>query len=151
MKIGVNITQMKPRNEFGEPSIPTGNGKGKIKLLSRRHLDNRTSGVRRMNKLIRSITQDFGGLNALSTMEVELIEAFASCAATLRDLSTRRMLGAEIDLAEHGQCISNMVRCARLLGLARRPRDMTPTLDEYLGMRSNAANAEPNAEVVDAD
>jgi hypothetical protein len=79
-------------------------------------------GVKQFNALIRALIADFGGESELSTVEETLLEGYASSAATLQDLNTRRLLGQQIDLADHNQCISSMVRIASRLGLSRRAR-----------------------------
>lgn len=73
-----------------------------------------------------------GGHDQLSTIEVALIEAFAGAAVTLNNLNTRLALGQEIDLSQHAQAVSAMVRVASRLGLQRRAKDVGPTFGEIL-------------------
>ena len=54
----------------------------------------------------------------------------------------RLLLGESIDLSQHAQAISAMVRVATRLGLQRRARDITPTLAEYLKSKYGAASAD---------
>jgi hypothetical protein len=67
----------------------------------------------------------------LVTIERALIEAFAGACITLQHLNTRLLLGETIDLAQHAQACSAMVRVASRLGLQRRARDVS-TLGDYL-------------------
>ena len=51
---------------------------------------------------------------------------------TLHHLNTRLALGEEIDLGQHAQAVSAMVRIASRLGLQRRAKDVGPTLADVI-------------------
>jgi hypothetical protein len=107
-------------------------------LLTRAQLDGRTNAAKVFDQLVTDIEADLGGHNQLSTIETALIEAFAGAAVTLQHLNTQLALGQEIDLSQHAQAVSAMVRVAAKLGLRRRTKDITPTLSEYLAeLRAN--------------
>ena len=53
------------------------------------------------------------------------------CAVTLSPL-LGDVLGQEIDVGTHAQMTSALVRIASRLGLQRRQRDVTPSVEEYL-------------------
>lgn len=100
-------------------------------LLTRSELDGRTNAAKLFDKLVVDIENDLGGHNELSTIERALVEGFAGAALTLHDLNTRLALGQEIDLSQHAQAVSAMVRVASRLGISRRAKEVTtPTLDE---------------------
>jgi hypothetical protein len=101
-------------------------------LLSREQLDGRTNAAKVFDRLVADIEADMGGHDQLSTIEVALIEAFAGAAVTLNNLNTRLALGQEIDLSQHAQAVSAMVRVASRLGLQRRAKDVGPTFGEIL-------------------
>jgi hypothetical protein len=101
-------------------------------LLTRAELDGRTNAARYFDRLVGAIEADLGGHDQLSTMEVELIEAFAGAAIKMNNLNTRLVLGQAIDLSEHAQAVSAMVRVASRLGLQRRVKDVGPTLGDLL-------------------
>jgi hypothetical protein len=101
-------------------------------LLTRAQLDGRTSAAKALDKLVADIEADLGGRDQLSTIQLVLIEAFAGVAVMLQRLNTRLALGEEIDLGQHAQAVSAMVRVASRLGLQRRARDLTPTLSDLL-------------------
>jgi hypothetical protein len=59
--------------------------------------------------------------------------------------------GKQINITEHALLCSTLVRVARQIGINRIPRNVTPTLDQYLARRqhedserseSNGANSE---------
>jgi hypothetical protein len=101
-------------------------------LLTRDQLDGRTNAAKAFDQLVTDIEIDLGGHDQLSAIEVALIEAFAGAAVTLQHLNTQLALGQEIDLSQHAQAVSAMVRVAAKLGLRRRARVVGSTLGEIL-------------------
>jgi hypothetical protein len=67
-----------------------------------------------------------------------LIEAFAGASVTLNNLNVRLVQGEPIDLSQHAQAVSAMVRVATRLGPQRRPRDVTLSLRERLQLEAEA-------------
>jgi hypothetical protein len=104
----------------------------KPQLLTRAQLDGRTNAAKMFDRLVVDIEADLGGRDQLSTIERALVEGFVGAAVTMYNLNTRLALGETIDLAEHAQAVSAMVRVASRLGLQRRPREVTPNLKDYL-------------------
>jgi hypothetical protein len=100
----------------------------KPQLLSRTRIDRRSNAAKVFDRLVADVQSDLGGREQLSAIEVALVEAFAGAAVTLDNLNTRLLLGQEIDLSQHAQAVSAMVRVATRLGVRRRSRDVTPTL-----------------------
>jgi hypothetical protein len=98
-------------------------------LVTRDQLDGRTNAAKFFDQMIVAIENDLGGRAQLSTIERALVEAFTGAALTLQNLNTRLALGEQIDLSEHSQAVSAMVRVASRLGLQRRVRDITSGLD----------------------
>jgi hypothetical protein len=88
--------------------------------------------LRACNRLVSEIEADLGGRDQLSAIELTLIEGYAGAAVALQDMNARRALGQPIDLAEHSQVASTMVRIASRLGLRKRMRDVTPSLGDIL-------------------
>ncbi len=109
-----------------------GRRRSKLRLLTRDKLDRRTLASRKFSSIASGIAADLGGEDRLSTVQHHLIEAFAGAALHVADLNARLLLGQQVDIAEHSQAISSMVRIAMRIGVERLPRDVTPTLDQYL-------------------
>jgi hypothetical protein len=108
-------------------------------LLTRDLIDGRSNAAKVFDRLVSSIETDLGGHDQLTAIEVALVEAFAGSAVTLENLNTRLLLGEEIDLGQHAQAVSAMVRVASRLGLRRRARDISlPDPLEYAA-RGDAA------------
>jgi hypothetical protein len=97
----------------------------KPQLLTRDALDGRTNAAKIFDQLVADIEADLGGRDQLSTIERALVEGFAGAALTLNNLNTRLALGQAIDLSQHAQAVSAMVRIASRLGLQTRSRDVT--------------------------
>jgi hypothetical protein len=100
-------------------------------LLTRAELDGRTNAAKLFDRLVVDIENDLGGRSALSTIELALIEGFVGAAVTLHHLNTKLALGQDIDLNQHAQAVSAMVRVATRLGISRRAKEV-PSLAEYL-------------------
>ena len=81
-------------------------------LLTRDQLDHRTDAAKAFDQLASDLWADMGGRDPLSAIELAL-EAFCGAAVTLDNLNTRLLLGEKIDLAQHAQAVSAMVRVAR--------------------------------------
>jgi hypothetical protein len=114
---------------------------GRNRLLNRESLDGRTIVAKVFDRLVAAIHADLGGRDQLTAIELALVEAFAGSAVTLNNLNTRILTGAEIDnamITMHAQAISAMVRVASRLGLQRRQRDLSPTLEQYLAAKQEA-------------
>jgi hypothetical protein len=111
----------------------------KPQLLTREALDKRTNACKLFDRLCADIEADLGGREQLSTIERQLIEAFAGAAVTLSDLNCRIALGQGIEPGQHALAVSAMVRVAARLGLQRRARDISPDPLDYAAERDGAS------------
>jgi hypothetical protein len=96
-----------------------------LKVLSRHELDGRTFIARQFASIADGIAQDLGGSDRLSTVMRHLVEGFAGVAVHVSDINARLLLGEKIDISEHSQVISTMVRVGSRIGLTRLPKDIT--------------------------
>ncbi len=99
-------------------------------------LDKATGAARFFDRMVREIETDLGR-RQLSRIEGELIRAFAGAATTLQYLNHQVVLGeiSEVDLSGYATISSTLLRIGSRLGLSRRPRNVTPSLAEYLATR----------------
>ena len=126
---------MPPVQQAVDPQIRvSSNGRrtGKVKLLTRRSLDQRSRAAKLFDRIFEGIAADLGGKEHLTTVETALAEAFAGAAVRMHDMNAHLLLGQNINLAEHAMAISSLVRIASRIGTRRRPRDVTPNLGEYI-------------------
>ena len=128
-----------PRTSPEKPARRKPHRATRPQLLTRDQLDGRTNAAKVFDRLVVDIEADLGGREQLSTIERALVEAFAGACVTLHHLNTKLALGEEIDLGQHAQAVSAMVRIASRLGLRKRTRDVTPDPLQYARERSEAA------------
>jgi hypothetical protein len=108
----------------------------KARILTRASIDGRTRARKQFDAIAEGIAQDLGGQAQLSTVQRHLVEAFAGAAIHVHDLNARLLLGEEVDIMDHSQAISTMVRIASRIGIHRVAREVTPpSLQEYLAHR----------------
>jgi hypothetical protein len=114
--------------------------------FSRREIDGRSSAAKLFDQLTGAIEADLGGADQLSAIERNLVQAFAGAAVTLHHLNAQLMAGQEINLAQHAQAVSAMVRVASRLGLQRRQKDVGPSLADILAETEEESVAAEAAE-----
>lgn len=100
-------------------------------VVTRDVLDGRRVAAKAFDSLARQIHTDLGGTDQLSAIELALVEAFVGASMTLDALNAKLLLGEKVDLAQHAQMSSTMVKIASRLGLQRRARNIT-SLDDLL-------------------
>jgi hypothetical protein len=116
------------------PASHRGRRRGKLRLLSRANIDGRTRAAVKFDRIANGICNDLGGADQLTTVQKHLVAAFAGCALHVSDLNAKLLLGQDIDIVEHSQVVSTLVRLASRIGVGRVARDlMTPSLTEYIG------------------
>src|SRR6516225_11060230 len=94
-------------------TMASGNGRGKVRLLTRQSLDGRTKARKRFDAVVDGIASDLGGEAHLTTVQRHLVEAFAGCAVVVHDINARLLLGQPIDVSEAAQAVSSLVRLAQ--------------------------------------
>jgi hypothetical protein len=95
-------------------------------------VDGRSLIARRFRDITLAIVNDQGGTGELSEARQQLIRRFAAAAVLAEQLEAKLANGEAIDIAEHALLCSTMVRCARQIGINRIPKDVTPTLEQYI-------------------
>jgi|SRR6516162_1237017 len=111
------------------PVMATGNGRGKLRLLTRQSLDGRTKASKEFDAVVAGIASDLGGEARLTTVQRHLVEAFAGCVVVVHDINARLLLGQSIDIGEASQAVSSLVRLASRIGIGRRMLDVTDLTD----------------------
>ena len=95
-------------------------------------LDGRSAGARRFRDLVLEIIADQGGSENLAAARVQLIRRFAAASVLAESLEAELVDGRPIDIAEHAQLCSSLVRLAQRIGINRRLKNVTPDLQDYL-------------------
>jgi hypothetical protein len=96
------------------------------------NVDGRSLIARRYRDIMSAIVSDQGGADRLSETRLQLIRRFAAAACLAEQLEARLARGEQIDIQEHALLVSTMVRVAQRIGVDRVPRDLAPSLTEYL-------------------
>ena len=125
-------------------TMPTGNGRGKVRPLTRQSLDGRTKARKQFDAVVEGIASDLGGEAHLTTVQRHLDEAFAGCAVVVHDINARLLLGQQIDISEATQAVSSLVRLASRIGVGRHMRDVTD-LTDHITKKIEAKKAEAEA------
>ena len=86
---------------------------------------------------------DLGGRDVLSEGELSLIRRASALECELEAMEARMSRGDEVNLELFGRLTDRLGRALQRIGLKRRPRDVTPSLADYLaGLQ---AESEPEA------
>ena len=105
---------------------------GKVRLLTTADLDRRTKATQVALETRDSIMSDLGGEDQLSTLERLMVENAAFSSTVLRDAHVRWLKGEPAPVTELATLENTFNRTAQALGLARRAKDVTPDLSQYL-------------------
>ena len=121
--------------------MAAGNGRGKVRLLTRQNLDGRTKASKQFDAIAQGIADDIKGSGELSTIQLHLVEAFAGCAIIINAINAQLLSGGAIDVTEHSQAASTLVRLASRLGLHRRMRDANDLTEHIARLEADAEAA----------
>jgi hypothetical protein len=97
----------------------------KLRLLTLDALDHRTLAARFARDLLRAITSDLGGEEALTAAQRELAQRAALLGAMCGDYEARWLSGDPIPLTDLLASVNVQRRCLSALGMERKARDVT--------------------------
>jgi hypothetical protein len=102
-------------------------------------VDGRTLIARRYHDIMSAILIDQGGEDRCSESRKQLIRRFTAAAVLAEQMEARLVSGEQVDVQEHALLTSSLVRVAQRIGINRIPRNLAPTLDDYLRQKSEVA------------
>jgi hypothetical protein len=117
-------------------------------------LDMRSAMARRFKDITSAIYIDQGGEDRCSESRKQLIRRFAAAAVIAEQMESRLANGHQINITEHAQLSSTLVRIAQRIGINRHAKDITPALPDYLDAAETeveARNAPRRKAEADAD
>jgi hypothetical protein len=123
------------------PEIPADNSPDtgrKVRLLTLGDLDGRTNAAKAARGLIGALQDDLGGADRMNAGEREIVQRAALASAMLQDMEAQWLTGRGLDVAAYTTLSNTQSRLLKLLGLQRRPRDVTPDLAEYVATHASA-------------
>ena len=106
-------------------------------------VDGRSAVARRYRDIAAQIIADMGGASQCAEARIQLIRRFAAAAVLAEQMEAQLANGHLIEIADHALLSSTLVRLAQRIGIDRRSRDTTPSLSQYLQLRSKQIDAEP--------
>jgi hypothetical protein len=109
----------------------------KARLATLASLDGRTVSARRARDLIEAIEADLGG--DLTEGERQLVMRAAVLGALVEDCEARWLGGQNVDLGSYLAAVNVQRRVLATIGLERRARDVTPSLEQYARQCGEAA------------
>jgi hypothetical protein len=95
-------------------------------------LDGRSAGAKRFRDLVRAYVADQGGLSNCSEVKVGLARRLAAITVLTENLEVKVVKGEEVDIGEICNLASTVVRLSQRIGINRVPKNITPTLSQYL-------------------
>ncbi len=132
MEIAPDPTRMQPGLSRA-PARPrrSRTRQGKLRLLTLDQLDARTAAAQGARQLIEQLIVDMeAGGRELTVGERQLATRAAMLEAVIGDFETRWVAGEQIALGDYFAAVNVQRRVLATLGLERRARDVTPSLDQ---------------------
>jgi hypothetical protein len=105
--------------------------------------DQRSQASRRFRDVLAAIVSDLGGPDRLSEGQRQLARRCAMLAVECEKIEAIGVAGGTIDLAGYGQLTDRLGRAFQRLGLKRVPRNVTPSVADYVA--HTAADEEASA------
>jgi hypothetical protein len=98
----------------------------------------RSAWANRYHDLVCGHAADLGGADLLSDAQLSLIRRAAAIECELERLEARMSRNERVDLGQFGRAASHLRRLFEVLGVERRPRDVTtpPSLPHYLAQEA---------------
>ena len=100
--------------------------------------DGRSASYRRFKDVLEQILADLGGADSLSEAQRQLCRRAATLSVMAESMEADAIGNKPFDVDLYGQLTDRLGRCLQRLGLERKARDVTPSLQSYL-----AAKAQP--------
>jgi len=101
-------------------------------------VDGRSLIARRYRDIANAMAVDMGGADRLSEAKLQLVRRFSATAVLAEGLEAKLVRGEQIDIQEHALLCSTLTRLVQRIGVDRIPRDISPSLDQYLEQREGA-------------
>jgi hypothetical protein len=95
-------------------------------------VDGRSLTYKRYREIVGAIASDQGGVEELSAARAQLIRRFAAASVLAEQMEIRLAAGEQIDVTEFSLLTSTLVRVAQRIGINRIPRNLTPTVADYV-------------------
>jgi len=81
------------------------------------------------------VEHDLGGRDQLSAMQRQIVQHASVLGAVLSDVEARFVIGEPVDLMQLCMLANCQRRLLETLGVERKPKDVTPSLEQYTQQR----------------
>ena len=108
-------------------------------------IDGRSAWVRRCKDVIALHLSDLGGYDNTSAAERSIVRRASTLTVELERLEAKFATAGAADAGDleiYQRCANSLRRLLEAVGLQRRPRDVTPSLSEYLAQLEDPASRE---------
>jgi hypothetical protein len=95
-------------------------------------VDGRSAIARRARDIFDAICRDLGGHDQLSEAQTQLVRRAAMISIECEQMESRSAAGEGIDLDLFGKLTDRLGRTLQRLGIKRTPRDVTPSVADYV-------------------
>ena len=95
-------------------------------------VDGRSAIARRYRDIHAQLAKDQGGVDRLSEARLQLCRRFAAAACIAEQMEADLANGKTIDITEHAQLCSTLVRVAQRIGINRIAKEIGPTVMDLL-------------------
>ena len=93
-------------------------------------VDGRSGLAKRYKEIASHLLVDQG--YDLSEVRFQLMKRFIGCCVLCKTIEGSVVAGETVEVSEYSALISSLVRLANRIGIDRIPRNVTPTLNDYL-------------------
>jgi hypothetical protein len=98
-------------------------------------IDGRSPTARRYRDICAQVASDQGGAERMSEARMQLVRRFAGLAVLAENVEANLVNGGSVDVVEYSQLTSTLTRVVQRLGINRVAKNVTPTLEQYLGQQ----------------
>ncbi len=95
-------------------------------------MDGRGVVPRRFRDLVTAIVEDLGGAQAITQGELQLVRRAAFLCVQAEIQETEVAKGSPLEIEDYVRLVNALNRTLASIGLKRRPRDVTPDLQDYV-------------------
>ena len=101
--------------------------------------DGNSAWARRYRDLVQGHVADMGGRDLLSEAQLSLVKRASAIEVELEQMEGQLSKGQAVDLDAFTRAASHLRRILESVGLKRQPRNVTPSLTDYLEQQQRAA------------
>lgn len=121
-----------------------GGASPKVRLLTLKDLDGRTRASRMAKDIFETLVRERGGPDQMNAAQLEAAETYAVLTAMVKSGLTGWLDGQQVDAVEIATILNARRREAQAMG-GPEPRNITPSLHEYLASRPAKPVASPSS------